>query len=58
MFENRDLRNIFGPNRDEEEGHGEHYIMKSFICAHGGGREERCMQVFGMEIRDKRPLGR
>jgi len=58
VFENRELRNIFGPNRDEEEGHGENYIMKSFICAlHGGGREEICIQVFGEEICDKRPLG-
>jgi len=39
VFENRELRNIFGHNRNEEEGHGENYIMKSFICApHGGGR--------------------
>jgi hypothetical protein len=59
VFENRELRNICGPNRDEEEGHGKNYIMKSFICAaHGGRREERCIQVFREEIRDKRPLGR
>jgi hypothetical protein len=48
VFLNSEPRNIFGPNRDEEEGRGENYIMKSFICApHGGGREESCVQVFG-----------
>jgi hypothetical protein len=25
VFENRELRKIFGPNRDEEEGHGKNY---------------------------------
>jgi len=33
VFENRVLRRIFGPNRDEVTGGGEHYITRSFmIC--------------------------
>jgi len=33
VFENRVLRRIFGPNRDEEQGSGENYIMRSLtIC--------------------------
>jgi hypothetical protein len=28
VFENRELSIIFGPNRDEVEGHVENYIMK------------------------------
>jgi hypothetical protein len=45
VFENRKLRNIFGSKRDEEEGHGENYVMESFICAlHWGGG---AVQVFG-----------
>jgi hypothetical protein len=32
-FENRVLRRIFGPKRDEVTGKGENYIMRSFmIC--------------------------
>jgi hypothetical protein len=31
MFENRVLRRIFGPKRDEGTGNGENYIMRSFI---------------------------
>jgi hypothetical protein len=29
MFENRVLRRIFGPKRDEVRGNGESYIMRS-----------------------------
>jgi hypothetical protein len=29
VFENRVLRRIFGPKRDEVTGNGEHYIMMS-----------------------------
>jgi hypothetical protein len=29
VFENRVLRRIFGPKRDEVTGNGENYIMKS-----------------------------
>jgi hypothetical protein len=29
VFENRALRRIFGPKRDEVTGNGENYIMKS-----------------------------
>jgi hypothetical protein len=29
MFENRVLRIIFGPKRDEVTGNGENYIMRS-----------------------------
>jgi hypothetical protein len=29
VFENRVLRRIFGPKRDEVTGNGEKYIMKS-----------------------------
>jgi hypothetical protein len=29
VFENRVLRRIFGPKRNEETGNGENYIMKS-----------------------------
>jgi hypothetical protein len=33
VFENRVLRRIFGPKRDEVTGNGENCIMKSFmIC--------------------------
>jgi hypothetical protein len=32
-FENRVLRRVFGPKRDEVTGNGENYIMRSFmIC--------------------------
>jgi len=35
VFENRVLRRIFGPKRDEELGCGENYIMMSLmICTH------------------------
>jgi hypothetical protein len=29
VFENRVLRRIFGPKRDEVKGNGENYIMRS-----------------------------
>jgi hypothetical protein len=29
VFENRVLKSIFGPKRDEVRGNGENYIMKS-----------------------------
>jgi hypothetical protein len=29
VFENRVLRGIFGPKRDEVRGNGENYIMRS-----------------------------
>jgi hypothetical protein len=31
VFENRVLRRIFGPRREEVTGKGEHYVMKIFI---------------------------
>jgi hypothetical protein len=31
VFENRVLRRIFGPKRDEVTEDGENYIMRSFI---------------------------
>jgi hypothetical protein len=31
VFENRVLRRIFGPQRDEVTGSGENYIMRSLI---------------------------
>jgi hypothetical protein len=31
VFENRVLRRIFGPKRDEVTGNGENYIMRSLI---------------------------
>jgi hypothetical protein len=31
VFENRVLRSIFGPKRDEVTGNGENYIMRSWI---------------------------
>ena len=31
VFENRVLRRVFGPKRDEVTGNGENYIMKSFV---------------------------
>jgi hypothetical protein len=31
VFENRVLRRIFGPNRDEVTGEWRNYIMRSFI---------------------------
>ena len=34
VLENRPLRRIFGPKRDEIKGSGENYIMRSLmICA-------------------------
>ena len=35
VFENRMLRKIFGPKRDEVKASGEKYIMRSImICTH------------------------
>jgi hypothetical protein len=35
MFENRVLRRIFGPRRDEATGSGEHYITRNLMtCTH------------------------
>jgi len=31
MFENRVLRRVFGPKRDEVAGNGENYIMRSLV---------------------------
>ena len=31
VFENRVLRRVFGPKRDEVTGNGENYIMRSFV---------------------------
>ena len=31
VFENRVLRRVFGPKRDEVTGNGENYIMKSIV---------------------------
>ena len=31
MFENRVLRRVFGPKRNEIAGNGENYIMKSIV---------------------------
>jgi len=31
VFENRELRKIFGPKRDEVIGGGENYIMRSLM---------------------------
>jgi hypothetical protein len=31
VFENRVLRRVFGPKRDEEQGNGENYIMRSLV---------------------------
>jgi hypothetical protein len=31
VFANGELREIFGPNRDEGKGSGEDYIMRSFM---------------------------
>ena len=31
VFENRVLRRVFGPKRDEVRGNGENYIMKSLV---------------------------
>jgi hypothetical protein len=34
VFENRVLRRVFGPKRDEVTGNGENYITRSFVmCA-------------------------
>jgi hypothetical protein len=35
VVENRVLRRIFGPKRDEVKGSGENFIVRSFmICTH------------------------
>ena len=44
MFENKVLRRVFGPKRDEVTGNGENYIMRSLViltqyCA--GGKIEK-----------------
>ena len=31
VFENRVLRRVFGPKRDEVTGNGENYIMKNLV---------------------------
>jgi hypothetical protein len=31
VFENRVLRRVFGPKRDEVQGNGENYIMRSLV---------------------------
>ena len=31
VFENRVLRRVFGPKRDEVKGNGENYIIKSLV---------------------------
>ena len=31
VFENRVLRRVFGPKRDEVTGNGENYIMRSIV---------------------------
>ena len=31
VFENRVLRRVFGPERDEVKGDGENYIMRSLV---------------------------
>ena len=31
LFENRVLRRVFGPKRDEVTGNGENYIMRSLV---------------------------
>ena len=33
VFENRVLRRVFGPNRDEVTGNGENYIMKNSVIS-------------------------
>jgi len=63
LFENRVLRRVFGPKRDEVTGNGENYTLRSLvICksgkieknemggacgAYGGGK--RCAQGSGGE---------
>jgi len=44
VFENKVLRRVFGPKRDEVTGNGENYIMRSLViltqyCA--GGKIEK-----------------
>ena len=33
VFENRVLRRVFGPKRDEVTGNGENYIMRSLVTS-------------------------
>jgi len=33
VFENRVLRRVFGPKRDEVTGNGENYIIKSLVIS-------------------------
>ena len=33
VFENRVLRRVFGPKRDEVTGNGENYIMRSLVIS-------------------------
>jgi hypothetical protein len=46
VFENRVLRRIFAPKRDEMTGGGENCIMKCM-------RKDECIQDFGGEARRK-----
>ena len=72
MFENRVLRRVFGPKRDEVKGNGENYIIRSLgICSAGGkieknevggacgayGGGERCAQGSNGETRGKEAIG-
>ena len=72
VFENRVLKRIFGPKRDEairewrklhnEELYDQYYlpnivrVMSGTCSAYGGGK--RRVQCFGGETEGKRPLGR
>jgi hypothetical protein len=51
VFENRVLRRIFGPKRDEVTGNGENYIMRSVIIVllaeYRSGNESRRMRLAG-----------
>jgi hypothetical protein len=44
VFENRALRRIFEPKRDEVIGSGENYIRRSFIIRVTKSRRMRCAE--------------
>ena len=55
VFENRALRRVIGPKRDEVTGNGEKNEVGVACGAHGGG--ERCAQGSSGEIRGKEAIG-
>jgi len=48
VFENRVLRGVFGPKRDEVTGNGENYIMRSLVILPNIVRVVKSRRMRGM----------